>query len=194
MRVFVAGATGVIGARMLPLLVAAGHDVVGMTRSASKTAQIEAAGASAVTCDVFDAAALNGILAAVTPDVVVHQVTDLPDSHAVLPLKVPALNRARRTGTDHLVQAAQAANVPHFLAQSVAFHLPGIAQRAVDHLEEATLGIGGVAVRYGLFYGPGTWYDTAPKGDKVVHADEAARRTVELLDSPSGIVEVLDPT
>ncbi|WP_061962672.1 NAD(P)H-binding protein [Demequina aurantiaca] len=193
MKVFVAGATGVIGMRVLPLLVAAGHDVVGMTRSASKVAQIAAAGATAATCDVFDAAALNAAVASASPDVVVHQVTDLPDSHAMLALKVPGLNRVRRTGTDHLVAAAQAANVPHFVAQSVAFRLPGLAQRAVDHLEEATLGIGGVVARYGLFYGPGTWYDKAPKGDKVVHIDEAARRTVDLLDAPSGIVEVLDP-
>lgn len=193
MRVFLAGATGVIGSRLVPLLVAAGHEVTGMTRSPAKVPQLVAAGATAVVCDVFEADALADEIAAAEPDVVMHQVTDLPDRYALLAVKLPALNRARRLGTDNLVAAAQAAGAQHFVAQSVAFDLPGMAQRAVDHLEEATLGIGGVVVRYGSFYGPGTWYDNPPKGDKVVHIDEAARRTVGLLGAPSGVVEILDP-
>lgn len=192
MRVFVAGATGVIGARLVMLLTAAGHDVTGMARSVAKARQIESSGAKSVVCDVFDSWALSSAVLDSAPDVLIHQITDLPDSRAMAPFKLLGLNRARREGTDNLVAAAQAAKVESFVAQSVAFHLPGIAQRAVDHLEEATLSFGGVVVRYGMFYGPGTWFDTVPDGDKVVHIDEAARRTVSLLEAPSGIYEVLD--
>lgn len=182
-----------MGVHLVPLLVTAGHDVTGMTRTAQKVSQVCAMGATAVVCDVFDQWALTGVVADAAPDVIVHQVTDLPDAHAALAFKIRGLNRARREGTDNLVAAAQAAHVRHFVAQSVAFALPGIAQRAVDHLEQAVLGIGGVVARYGMFYGPGTWYDDAPNGDKVVHIGEAARQTARLLGAPSGTVEILDP-
>lgn len=193
MRVFVAGASGVIGSRLVPLLVAAGHDVTAMTRSPGKVSDLAAAGATVVVCDVYDRDQLSADIAHAVPDVVVHQITDLPKAVAALPLKVRALNRARRRGTDNLIAAAQAAGVPHFVAQSTAFSVPTVAQRAVDYLEQAVLGIGGVVVRYGRFYGPGTWYRDAPNGVDVVHIDEAARRTVALLDAPSGVVDVLDP-
>jgi nucleoside-diphosphate-sugar epimerase len=164
-----------------------------MTRHRRSAPGLADLGATAVVCDIFETDALRQVLAAASPDVVINQVTDLPDTRAAVALKVRGLNRARRQGTDNLVAAAQAAGAAHFVAQSTAFPLPAIAQRAVDYLEDAVLGVDGVVLRYGLFYGPGTWYADAPDGDAVVHIDEAARRTVDLLTAPSGIVDVVDP-
>lgn len=191
MRVVLAGATGVIGVRLVPLLVGAGHQVVGLTRTPEKVAAIEAAGASGVAVDILDQAAVRDVITAAAPDVVMHQVTDLPDHQAALLFKVPALGKVRTRGTDNLVAAANAANA-RVIAQSVGFSLPGFAQRAVDHLERVVVDAGGVALRYGKFWGDGTWTATAPKDGRALHIDTAATRTVEALDEPAGILEILD--
>ncbi|GIG55272.1 NAD-dependent epimerase/dehydratase family protein [Demequina activiva] len=191
MRILLAGATGVIGERLVPLLVAAGHGVVGLTRTPSKVAQLEAAGATGVVVDILDAAAVRAAAVAAAPDIVMHQVTDLPDRALAMPLKVRALGRVRTVGTDNLVAAAAATDA-RVIAQSIAFPVPAIAQRPVDHLERAVQGARGLVLRYGQFWGEGTWARSAPKGGRALHVDTAAQRTVEALDEPGGILEVLD--
>jgi nucleoside-diphosphate-sugar epimerase len=186
-RVFVAGASGVIGRPLVRRLIAAGHEVRGMTRRADAAAEIDAAGARGVVCDVFDAAALAAALAEARPEVVVHELTALPP--ALDPRKkglYEATNRIRREGTRNLVAAARAAGARRLVAQSVAFlyaptggwvkreddpvmsAVPGEFGTALDatlELERQVLGaegIDGLVLRYGFFYGPGTSF--APDG------------------------------
>ncbi|MEP7023680.1 MAG: NAD-dependent epimerase/dehydratase family protein [Actinomycetota bacterium] len=102
MRIFVAGATGVIGARLVPLLVAAGHTVAGMTRMAGNTARLHDLGAEPVVCDVFDAAGLRKAVAAFGPDIVFHQLTDLPDAASDMPQFGDRNDRIRTEGTRNL--------------------------------------------------------------------------------------------
>jgi nucleoside-diphosphate-sugar epimerase len=192
MRIFVAGASGVIGVRLVPLLVAAGHEVAGMTRSPGKAETLRALGAEPVVCDVYDTRALNEAVVSFRPAAVVHQLTDLPDDLASIADFQVSHARIRREGTRNLLEAAEAAGASRFLAQSVAWQLPGDAGAAVADLERAVLGAGGVVLRYGQFYGPGTYYEDAPPPHPRIHLDEAARRTVGLLDAPSGVVEIAD--
>lgn len=191
MRIFVAGATGVIGIRLVPLLVAAGHTVAGTTRTAAKAETLRALGAEPVVCDVYDAAALRDAVVAFAPDAVVHELTDLPDDPRRIGEHGAANARIRREGTNNLIAAAAAAGVRTLLVQSVAWELPGDAGAAVTDLESAVLAAGGVVLRYGQFYGPGTYHESPPESPRV-HVDEAARRTADLLDAPSGIVTVVD--
>jgi nucleoside-diphosphate-sugar epimerase len=182
MNIFVAGATGVIGQPLLRLLRDAGHAVTGTTRSQSKIAAIESLGARAVVTDVFNADALRQTVIAAKPDVIVHQLTDLPD--VIDPAQRAAMgaknSRLRIEGTRNLMAAAKAAGVRRVVAQSIAFiYAPGPkphregdpldaseAQRTsiagVLGLEDAVLktpGIDGIVLRYGRLYGPGTWFD-----------------------------------
>ena len=187
MRVFLAGATGVIGIRLLPLLAGCGHQVAGMTRSHDKTTQIVALGATPVVCDVFDAAALLDAVRAFSPDLVMHQLTDLPDKRDEIAGYVERNNRIRTEGTRNLLTAAAACGAGRFLAQSIAWAPPGSGDAVADH-ERLVLDAGGVVVRYGQLYGPGTYYrDDLPPPPRI-HVDAAARRTMGLLDAPSGIV------
>jgi nucleoside-diphosphate-sugar epimerase len=191
-RVFVAGATGVIGIRLVPLLVADGHVVAGMTRSPAKAGALRALGAEPVVCDVYDAARLKEVVAAFAPDVIVHELTDLPDDAAQIRERAGDNARIRREGTANLVAAARAAGVKRFLAQSVSWTLPGDGEAAKLELERMVLDVGGVVLRYGQLYGPGTYHEGAPPDPPRVHIDEAARRTAGLLTAPSGIVVVDD--
>jgi uncharacterized protein YbjT (DUF2867 family) len=192
MRVFLAGATGVIGSRLLPLLIETGHVVAGMTRSAQKATQIAAVGGEPIVCDVFDGEALTEAVVGFAPEAVMHQLTDLPDSLAELPRHAAANDRVRTEGTRNLVAAAQAAGTRHFVAQSIAWRPTGRVE-AVEAHEQKVLAIGGVVVRYGRLYGPGTFYDDELPPPPRVHVDEAARATPALLEAPSGIVTVVDP-
>lgn len=194
MRIFVAGATGVIGVPIVSQLIAAGHTVAGMTRTEAKAEWLRGAGATPIVCDVFDAAELTAALTALQPDAIVHELTDLPDDPAAIPAKAAANNQIRREGTRNLIAAAQAASAPRFLAQSVAFPLPGDSGAAVEEHEKAVLTAGGVVLRYGHFYGPGTYHENEKAPPPAVHVDEAARQTVQALDTPSGIVTVVDKT
>jgi nucleoside-diphosphate-sugar epimerase len=189
MRVFVAGASGVIGVRLVPLLVAAGHSVAGMTRSPAKSRRLCDLGAEPVVCDAFDAAALQEVVVAFQPEVVVNELTDLPDQPAATN---EANARIRRQGTRNLLAAAKAAGASRFIAQSVAWQLPGDAGAAVSELERLVLAADGVVLRYGRLYGPGTYFEDEKPEPPRVHVDEAARRTVVALDAASGIVEVAD--
>jgi nucleoside-diphosphate-sugar epimerase len=172
-----------------------GHQVTGTTRSADKAGQIEAMCGQPVVVDVFDAAALRDAVVAARPDVVIHQLTDLPAAPGTPAYKdgQQRNNRLRREGTRNLVDAAIAAGVKRIIAQSVAFcYAPGDGPRhetdpldtsaegtraltvaGVVALEQAVLETRiGVVLRYGYFYGPGSWYETAPKPPSL-HVDAA---------------------
>jgi len=192
MRVFLAGATGVIGVRLLPLLIETGHVVAGMTRSPRKATQIAAVGGEPIVCDVYDGEALTEAVVGFAPEAVVHQLTDLPDSLTDLRRHAAANDRMRTEGTRNLVAAAQAAGTGRFVAQSIAWRPTGRAA-AVEAHEQKVLAIRGVVVRYGRLYGPGTFYDDELPPPPRVHVDEAARATPALLEAPSGIVTVVDP-
>ncbi|EIF00216.1 NAD-dependent epimerase/dehydratase family protein [Saccharomonospora glauca] len=195
LRIFVAGATGVIGSRLLPLLTRAGHTVAGMTRTAGKAPLVRKLGAEPVVCDVYDAPALTDAVRDFRPDLLLHQLTDLPDSAEELPERRAGNARIRVEGTGNLIAAARAAGCERFLAQSVAWELPPEhGGEAVRTLEEAVLDFGGVVLRYGQFHGPGTFYPESPPTGPRVHIDTAAARTVAVLDHPSGIVTITDET
>ncbi len=205
MRVFVAGASGAIGRPLLRQLVAAGHEVTGMTRREERAAEIRADGARCVVCDVFDRPALNEAVAAAKPEVVIHQLTSLPPE--LDPRKkgiYDANNRIRREGTSNLVGAAGAAGARRMVAQSIAFiyaptggwvktedasviSMPGEFGRAVEatmSLEQQVIGaagIDGLVLRYGFFYGPGTSY--APDGHQ---ASEVRRRRFPIIGNGAG--------
>jgi nucleoside-diphosphate-sugar epimerase len=192
MRIFIAGASGVIGSRVVPLLVARGDVVAGMTRSSENTTMLRALGAEPVVCDVYAVDALASAVSAFEPELVMHQLTDLPDDMKRLPLYVKRNNRIRTEGTRNLVAAARAADATRMLAQSIAFRPPGVGRSVAEH-ERMVLDVGGVVLRYGWLYGPGTY---SPEGRLVpqprIHIDEAARRTVELLDAPAGVVVIAE--
>jgi nucleoside-diphosphate-sugar epimerase len=192
MRIFVAGATGVIGIRLLPLLVAAGHTVAGMTRSRSKAADLEALGGEAVVCDVYDLEALRAAVVRFEPDAVMHQLTDLPDDATQIPEFGARNDRMRSEGTRNLLAAAASAHVSRIYAQSIAWELPAERAITVREHERAVLDAGGVVIRYGQLYGPGTYYETIQPDPPRIRIDEAARRTIPVLDAPPGIVELVE--
>jgi len=198
MRIFLAGASGVIGRRLTPMLVAAGHVVTGTTRSPEKAAALRGQGVEAVVVDVFDRNALRETVVRARPEVVIHQLTDLPQTLTARSPDMLARNsRLRIEGTANLVAAAQAAAARRLIAQSIAFAYAdgpephaetdalalaegdapsAVTARGVRALEEATLhapGIDGIVLRYGRLYGPGTWFET-PSGRGVLHVDAAA--------------------
>jgi nucleoside-diphosphate-sugar epimerase len=179
MRVFVAGATGAIGRKLLPLLAADDHEIVGMTRSEERAAQIRDMGGEPVIADAFDGERVKAMVSEARPEVVIHELTHIPK--AIDPREFEKQfelnNRLRREGTRNLVEAARATGARRIIAQSIAFvYVPagrlhveedplavdaGDVVRAVADLEEAVLGaqdIEGVVLRYGYFYGPGTSY------------------------------------
>jgi nucleoside-diphosphate-sugar epimerase len=182
MRVFVAGATGAIGRQLVPRLVAAGHEVHGMTRSESKQALLRELGAAPVIADALDPDQVAQAVARVRPDVIVHQLTALTGVERYTARAAEPTNRLRTEGTDHLLSAGHAVGVRRFVAQGVATFGayarsggpvkseddpldpdPVPAMRgtlaALRHLEAAVLGADwtdGIVLRYGAFYGPGT--------------------------------------
>ncbi|MFF4620604.1 NAD-dependent epimerase/dehydratase family protein [Nonomuraea jabiensis] len=234
MHVFVAGAAGAIGHYLVPLLVEAGHRVTGTSRADSGLDRLRAQGAGAVRLDVFDAEAVARAVAEAAPDAIVHQLTALNGG-------TPADNgRIRRIGTRNLVDAAKRAGVPRIVAQSIAWayeagdapatedtplDVTAPAPRSgvvggVQALEEAVAELDEhVVLRYGLFYGPGTWYrpgglvadvlrNGGPTDDPAsiflsglaadaavssfVHVEDAAEATVAALRWPSGTVNIVD--
>lgn len=199
MKVFLAGAGGVIGRRLTPLLIAAGHTVVGTTRSADKSEFLRAQGAEPVVVDVFDAEALKRAVLAAKPDVIVHQLTDLAFAPGT-PQYAEGLVRNARIrveGTRNLAAAARAAGVRRMIAQSIAFiyaAAPGLRVESdplssdpalatnvngVKALEAETLALPeGIVLRYGLLYGEGTWSADKPLRPPSVHVDAAAQACV----------------
>lgn len=192
MRVFLAGASGVIGRRLVPLLVADGHEVAGMTRSEGKAAMLRELGAEPLALDVYDAEGLRDAVVAFAPELVMHQLTDLPDEVERIAEMGDANSRIRTEGTANLLAAARAAAAPRFLAQSIAWKLPENRQPSIDEHEAMVLDAGGVVLRYGQFWGPGTYHEENPGDECRIQIDAAAARTVELLDAPSGVYTILD--
>jgi nucleoside-diphosphate-sugar epimerase len=181
MRVFVAGATGAIGKQLVPRLVAAGHEVHGMTRSTSKGELIRRMGAVPVVADALDLDAVTDAVGRARPDVIVHQLTAIgPLDTRHFDRSFAQTNRLRTEGTDHLLSAGQAVGVQRFVAQSyfATYARTGTAVKSEDdaldptpprgmretvaairHLEEAVMSARwteGIVLRYGGFYGPGT--------------------------------------
>jgi nucleoside-diphosphate-sugar epimerase len=222
MRVFLAGATGVIGRRVVPRLTGAGHSVTGLVRRDSDVSWLRGLGAEAVVGDVFDRDGLLRVVRRVAPDVVMHQLTDLKGRN------FQANSDMRVTGTRHLVDAARAAGVRRVVAQSIAWSYEA---GDVPAAEDVPLDLGAdgsrlrtvqgvaaleaavreapewVVLRYGLLYGPGTWYardgliaeqaargELAADGDvsSFVHVDDAAGAAVQALQWPAGAVNVCD--
>jgi nucleoside-diphosphate-sugar epimerase len=184
MRVFLAGATSVVGSPLVPQLVRAGHRVTAMTRSVLRGAQLEAAGADPVVCDVFDADRVREAMAAASPDAVIHQLTAMPTRlDWGNPDLFKAHNRVRAEGARILLDAALTTGAHRIVAQSIAFaYAPtgdlvkdedaalftdappplGGAIAAVAEVEQLITGTGGIeglVLRYGMLYGPGTYHD-----------------------------------
>ena len=181
MRVFVAGGSGVVGRRLVPQLVARGHQVTATTTSAGKVGLLEQLGAEGVVMDGLDAASVGEAVAAARPDAIVNQMTALSVAHAGKPNLRKAdrffatTNRLRSEGIDHLLAAAEATGVSHVVAQGHA-SMNGIrtggwvkteedplevleGTKAINHLEDVVVRAGGAVLRYGGFYGPGAWDD-----------------------------------
>src|SRR5688500_19202455 len=122
-RIFLAGASGVIGRRLVPLLVGAGHTVAGMTRSAGKVEQIADLGAQPVVVDVFDRDALVAAVTEFRPDIILNELTDLPDDVREIAAHLALNARIRTQGNQNIIDAARAAGSPKILAQAVAWQL-----------------------------------------------------------------------
>ncbi|MBI5030912.1 MAG: NAD(P)-dependent oxidoreductase [Chloroflexi bacterium] len=187
-NIFVAGASGVVGRRLCVLLVKDGWSVTGTTRSPEKEFDLRVLGIRPVVIDVFDENKLHKVVADAQPDIVIHQLTDLPD--ALEPSKMPdALVRnatIRDIGTRNLIAASVAAGVKRMIAQSISFvyemgpmpyteDSPIKNANGVVSLEHQVLHapFEGIVLRYGKFYGPGTGFDNPPVGGPV-HVDAAA--------------------
>jgi len=124
---------------------------------------------------------------------VLNELTDLPDDAAQIGELADLNARMRAEGTRNLIEAARRSGSPKILAQSVAWQLPdGPDAQAVAELERSVLAEGGVVLRYGQFYGPGTYNEQQPPEEPRVHIDRAAERTVEALGEPTGIVVIID--
>src|SRR4051812_22957615 len=197
MRVFVAGATGLIGRRVVRRLVEGGHEVSAIARSERRAAAVRELGADVAVADVFDSELLRATMAMVEPEALIHQVTALPDNLAArdAAAQFAENDRVRVDGTRALVEAAAAVEAARFVAQSIAFaYAPvdgwvkdesaplfldaptpwGSSVGAVAELERQVLearGMDGVVLRYGTLYGPGTWYD--PDGGTIAEAVRA---------------------
>jgi nucleoside-diphosphate-sugar epimerase len=192
-RIFIAGASGLIGIRLIPLLAAGGHRVAGMTRSPEKATGLRERGALPVVCDVFDADALTQALTGFGPEVVFHQLTDLPDDAADRARYSDRNDRMRGEGTRNLLAAAAAAGAVRVIAQSISWELPSEHRRAVTAAhEQAVLQAGGVVIRYGQLWGPGTYYPTGPPDPPRIHVDDAARQSLPALAAPPGLTIVAD--
>jgi nucleoside-diphosphate-sugar epimerase len=235
MRIFLAGASGALGKQLVPRLVAGGHTVTGTTRSAAKADALRAAGAEAVVLDALDRDAVVAAVTAARPDVIVHQLTALDDLSTMrnFDKAFAPTNRLRTEGTDHLLAGARAAGTPRFIAQSFtswpyartggpvkteADPLDTDPPRdqheslaAIRTLEARVTEAGGIVLRYGGFYGPGT--SAAPGGEQaemvrkrrfpvvgdgggiwsLVHIADAATATVAAIERGApGIYNVVD--
>jgi nucleoside-diphosphate-sugar epimerase len=194
-RIFIAGATGVIGRRVIPALVKSGHEVTGTTRSPEKMKEIAAMGAQPALCDVYDRGKLIQVVGDSRSDVVIHLLTSLPARFQPRSTTA-ATDRLRREGTGNLLEAARSGGVGRVIAESIAFQYrpggrvpkteedapwtdaPGSFADTISAVADLeyqvlnTAGIDGIVLRFGWLYGPGTWY--APEGS--IGADVKRRR------------------
>lgn len=224
MKILLAGATGAIGRLLLPLLIEAGHEVVGTTRSADKFEQITALGGRPVVMNALDRDSVFAAMQQAQPDVVIHQLTDLSSRDFA------GNAHLRVVGTRHLVDAALAVGAQRMISQSLSWtYVAGDAPAHEDEpldldapeprggtvaacvsLEQATAELPvGVVLRYGMFYGPGTWFtrdglttDQIRQGEIVasdavtsfLHVADAAHAAVAALAWPAGAVNIVDDT
>ena len=233
MKIFVAGASGAIGQPLVAELIRHGHSVTGMTHSAVGAERLRKVGATVAHVSAFDAAGLEETLRHSSAEVVIDELTALPKHPSELAAALPGDRKLRIEGGGNLFRAAQATGVRRYIQQASGFFLkpgngladeseslavdasPGVALSARTYAElEArlfcALAIEGVALRYGFFYGPNTWYhpneasadqvrkQETPiigKGEGVwswVHIDDAALATVAALTAPTGIYNIVD--
>jgi nucleoside-diphosphate-sugar epimerase len=233
MKAFVAGASGAIGRSLVVRLTRAGHEVTGMVRSAEGAGPLRQLGAEAVQVDAFDRDAVRAALERVKPAVVIDELTSLPRSPLDVAKALPADRRLRIEGGGNLFAAAEALGVQRYIQQSSGFYLAardGLADESAPmridasggvgasstmyaELERRVLGssrVGGTVLRYGFFYGPGTWYWTdGATAEQVkrrevpvigggtgvwsfVHVDAAAAATVAALAAEPGVYNVVD--
>lgn len=234
MRVFIAGATGAVGLPLVRALCTLGHQVIGMTRAGPGVDRLRELGAQASIADAFNPKAVLNAIEAATPDVVIDQLTWLPPNPADLLKSLPNNTRLRRDGGANLLSAAQAVGVGRYIIQSYGFYLDalegqladetarlrydapgeiGKGARAAGEYEEQVLtrpALEGVVLRYGFFYGPGTWYrpdgavaeqlrkrEAAIIGEgnavwSFVHIDDAVAATVASLTAEPGVYNVVD--
>jgi nucleoside-diphosphate-sugar epimerase len=217
MRIFVAGATGIVGKRLLPVLRAAGHHVIGTARTLEKATLVRSLGAQPVIVDALDASHLDAVLAEEKPECVIHMLTSLPDR--IDPERwaetLEGNARLRREGTRNLMAAALLAGAKRVVAQSAAWvyasgPLPhaetdpldlaaegsrAVTVRGVSELERHVLSvpsIDGVVLRFGYLYGPETWYPN-PSGDVSLHIDAAVTATaLAVTRGAPGVYNVVD--
>ncbi len=232
MNVFVAGASGAIGRPIVAELIRQGHTVTGISRSTDRLGDMAQLGARVLAVDVFDSAALERALRESQPDVVIDELTSLPADPADLPKSLPRDRKLRIEGGGNLLRGAISAGARRYLQQSSGFFLePGdglatesagfaiaaspnvsLSAKTYEELEERLFAspLEGVALRYGFFYGPGTWYrpdgagaDQFRRGEvpiigdgngvwSWVHIEDAAAATVAALTSEPGVYNVVD--
>jgi nucleoside-diphosphate-sugar epimerase len=217
-RIFLAGAAGVIGRNLVPLLKDAGYTVFGTTRKEDKASLLKEAGATPVVLDVFDAPSLSRAVMDIRPEIVVHQLTDLPASLAPDQMEAALRRNARirSEGTRNLVMAAIASGARRLIAQSIAWAyapgpephregdpldvkaagLRGVSVGGVSALEDLTLNsppLQGIVLRYGHLYGPGTGAH-APVDPGPVHVEAAAQAVLLAIDKAErGIFNIAEP-
>jgi nucleoside-diphosphate-sugar epimerase len=207
MKIFIAGGTGAIGRPLIAKLLANGHSVTVLTRSAEKAQALLNEGLEPAIADIFDADAINAAVKHAQPDVVIEQLTALPKTYTPesMAAAAPFNRRIRLEGGANVLAAAQAAGVRRYLRQSIAFWAepgPGLAEedtpfaidaspgvaadvRVVAEIERRLLentNIEGIALRYGFFYGPGTWFN--PDGDV---AQQVRRQQFPTIGNGDGI-------
>lgn len=234
MKILIAGATGAVGLPLVRALCALGHRVTGMTRNGTGVDRLRELGAEVSTADAFDATAVREAVKAASPDVVIDQLTWLPANPAEIIKSMPNDTRLHREGGANLLAAAHEARAGRYILQSRGFYLEAPAGQLADEtaklrydapgeIGESTRTIGdyedrvlasssldGVVLRYGFFYGPGTWYrpdgaiaeqvrkrESAIIGDgsavwSFVHIDDAIAATIASLKAEPGIYNIVD--
>ncbi len=214
-RIFLAGAAGAVGRRLCLLLAAEGWQVTGTTRTPEKAAMLRDMGVEPAIVDVYDPTKLNLALAGAAPDIVIHQLTDLPPGLDPTRMKDAAGRNARlrEIGTANLIAAAVAAKASRMIVQSIAFAYapgpkpygedaplntaaggePGLSARGVASMERQTLDapLASVILRYGKLYGPGTGFSAPAKGGPL-HVDAAADAARRAVTRGSGIYNVAE--
>lgn len=234
MKIFVAGATGAIGLPLVRALCALGHTVTGMARAKQGVDRLRELGAGASIADAFNPGAVRTAIEATTPDVVIDQLTSLPANPAEILKSIPDDTRLHREGGGNLLAAARELGVGRYILQSKGFYLDapvgqlanekaklrydapgaiGEAARTMGSYEDRVLAsspLDGVVLRYGFFYGPGTWYrpdgavaDQLRKGEasiigegnavwSFIHIDDAVAATVASLTAEPGVYNIVD--
>jgi nucleoside-diphosphate-sugar epimerase len=234
MKIFIAGATGAVGLPLVRALRTLGHEVTGMTRGGPGVGLLREVGALASTTDAFDRQAVRAAIATAAPDVVIDQLTSLPSDPADIIKSIPTDTRLHSEGGGNLLAAAEELGVARYILQSRGFYLDapsgqladetaklrddapgpiGESTRVMNAYEDRALGsaaLQGVVLRYGFFYGPGTWYrpdgasaEQARKAEmriigegtgvwSFVHIDDAVAATVAAITAEPGTYNVVD--